>query len=354
MSIRACSFVFLTVLASIGTASCVAPDSTGAAQLAIVGGADSTSDDDSAVLIISHDPSRDSGGNMFYEFCTGTLVAPNLVLTARHCLSALDGTDFTCTQSGMVTAGTGATIGVDFPVTDTMVFVGNKLPDTFTKATASAVGKQVVHDSSTTVCNEDLALVVLARQIVGAKITVLRLDGAVTPNEAVYAVGWGATLKGPLPSVRQRRDDVTVDVVGPSDTQFRFDELGDHEFRVTESICKGDSGGPVYDDASHAQIGVVTRGFSGNGAGPACAGTEHTITRVSGFKDLILEGFTAAGATPTIEATIDMATATTDMAVEPAPSGGCDASGTGASPSSICAELALILACVAFASRRRD
>src|SRR4051794_6715975 len=50
----------------------------------IVNGSPSSASDNAVVYIAINGKSGD--------YCTGTLIAPNLVLTARHCVSALDET----------------------------------------------------------------------------------------------------------------------------------------------------------------------------------------------------------------------------------------------------------------------
>jgi uncharacterized protein (TIGR03382 family) len=300
-------------------AGCVAGPAV--SQQAIVGGVDSTSADDEVVLLLSHDKSRDPPtGGQYFRFCSGTLVAPNLVLTARHCLSATASEYYACDDKGQPSFGD-PSILADFDPSESMIFTGAKLPDTILPTTATALGKQIVGDDAKTICNADLALLVLDREIPSAKVAPVRLDGAIAAGDAAYAVGWGATVDGPLPKTRQRRDDVSVAVVGPSTEQTLNDMLGDREMRLTESLCQGDSGGPILDPITHAVIGVTSRGYSGDGNGPQCLGTEHTAMRVPSFKDLVLKGYAAAGHTPLAESVPDMAQP--PVADPPAHGGGC-------------------------------
>src|SRR6476619_5941987 len=78
----------------------------GVVRSAIIGGATSTYDHD-AVVLLAHEDARGE-----WEFtCTATLIAPNLLVTARHCLSAIDDPDVACDASGKQVAG--GTVGAD-------------------------------------------------------------------------------------------------------------------------------------------------------------------------------------------------------------------------------------------------
>src|SRR5215207_6280492 len=73
----ACAAVAFCAALTACAAPIAEPETLAATELAIVGGTTSTTEQDGAVLI-SEDGIRS---------CTGTLIAPNLVLTARHCVS---------------------------------------------------------------------------------------------------------------------------------------------------------------------------------------------------------------------------------------------------------------------------
>src|SRR5262245_18785519 len=81
------------------------PETRGSARASIVGGTPSTSAQDGTVLLIN--------GN---ESCSGSLIAPNLVLTARHCVADPQEGETDC-------VGYGATIDAS----QMQVFVGKDL-----------------------------------------------------------------------------------------------------------------------------------------------------------------------------------------------------------------------------------
>jgi len=57
-----------------------------------------------------------------FELCSGALVAPNVVLTARHCVSVQTSTQVTCDQNGV--SATPPDFGADEPIGIIHVFTG--------------------------------------------------------------------------------------------------------------------------------------------------------------------------------------------------------------------------------------
>ena len=227
------------------------------AQIATTAGAISggyTSETDTAVVgIVSF-----SGG---MGVCSGSLIMPNLVLTARHCVAR-------------VTNEVGG--GVDCDVT---TFGSTYQPDRLYVTTlaslddggASAyhVAAEVIVPADPAFCGNDMALIILEAPIPAYEATPLvpRVDTAIvveypftTPGEEYSAVGYGITGDDKEDSgLRRRRDELTATCVekqcptyfGMTPTEW----LGD------EGICSGDSGGPAL-DLQNRVIGVVSRGGS--------------------------------------------------------------------------------------------
>jgi hypothetical protein len=264
----------------------------------IINGQASDSSQNAVVLVLND---VDLGG---YE-CTGTLLAPNLVLTARHCVSQTSDGGFACDQNGNV-SGTGGTVGADFTPGHIYVQTGVTRPANATAAQAH--GTKIYHDGGTVLCNHDLALVLLDTKIAGAVIAPVRLDDTAVPDEQFTAVGWGVVSDQNLfPTTRQQRTGLKVIDVGPAvDTNLQVD-VGPSEFVTGEDSCEGDSGGPAFDAKTGAVIGVVSRGGNGvqpnaNGSNVAetCSGsgTANFYTQVSPFKSLLLQAYKDAGQDP--------------------------------------------------------
>jgi Trypsin len=273
------------MLGVVGWMGC-APEEAELADLdgneqAIIGGKGSTTAHDAVVMIRIGDRAQ----------CTGTLVAPNLVLTARHCVSETD-EGIQCSPSGRAIAG--GNVGADFAAEELVVYGGRSAPRPM------AVGKRIFHDRAENLCDHDLALVLLDREVAELPLAALRLRDDTAVGERITAVGWGLTKAGTLPSKRMQRGNVPVLDVGPSQAASA------HELVVGEAICSGDSGGPALSQRG-AVIAVVSYGGNGsydpsNPAG-SCLGkaARNTYTRVAPFADLVEKAFKLANHTPQLE-----------------------------------------------------
>jgi hypothetical protein len=192
----------------------------------------------------------DAGGNALFN-CTGTVVAPNVVLTAGHC-----GVDDT-TGAPLDPAGFAVVTGsVDW--TDTA------------QRQVSPVSQVIVNPSWDPVTDTfDAALLVLTRPTTAPAIPLATnagayLDQAGTP---AYIAGWGDTNSTPLPALLQWAPTVVQDPAYCSQFDPYFDPSSElcavNPPDFLTGTCNGDSGGPLaaFDAANQlVEIGITTHG----------------------------------------------------------------------------------------------
>ena len=205
------------------------------------------------------------------QFCGGTLIRKNFIVTAAHC------SDFVA--AGGVQVLTGA----------------RRLDGTGVRHNVTGITVHPNWDTST--MDNDVAVWEMATEVTDIEPASLATeDGNVGDN--LLATGWGQTGSGP--SIDLRRVDLPlVDVTNCNDANSYNGQITDNMIcagRDSGGIdtCQGDSGGPLTRGASHPLLTGITSW--GNGcARPNLFGVYTRVSR-TGIRDFITR--TAGIATP--------------------------------------------------------
>jgi hypothetical protein len=202
-------------------------------------------------------------GNIVSE-CSGSLLAPNLVLTAHHCVSSVQNEvngAIDCSMSSFSPPD----VPADFHVSTKQFFSVNL-------ADYHPVREVVVPPTSSTgtsFCGADQAILILSDDIQPSEAVPLvpRVDGELAAKEEYTAIGFGETGQGSS-GTRSRLGALFVDCVGGGcaaaamsgrQISLQHEWIGDH------GACSGDSGGPALDGQGRV-VGVTSRGEANCGS----------------------------------------------------------------------------------------
>ncbi|AKU96802.1 hypothetical protein AKJ09_03466 [Labilithrix luteola] len=225
-----------------------------------------------------------SGPGQCQGFCSGALIAPNVVVTARHCVNKTEQT-IDCSKNptfGDLEART-------FSVT------------TNASMWSGSTGWHQVMDHAVPdddhICGHDIALLILDDVIEETEAKPI-VPGVQYPMwKSIYshsftAVGYGVTSpQGPGVGQRRIKRGIPVLCVPGSPKADCGGVINDNEFIGGDGTCSGDSGSSAYDDNTFSKadgngalsFGVLSRGGEENGQ---CVGSIYT--RLDAYRDLII------------------------------------------------------------------
>lgn len=277
----------LGVAAGCGQAS---PERLDRTTQGIYNGYESGPEDDGVVKVTNVD------ANGVMNTCSGALVAPNVVLTARHCVSNLVNKElFTCTDAGELSADSkGGRFGTLIDPSKLTIYVGAAF-----KEPVAALGAKVFATQTPTICRNDLAAIVLDREINGVPLLAIRTDRGNERGEVLRVAGYGETEESTL-GVRRAKDGLVINKVGSSTFLPDGDAIPPRTFlTLGPALCIGDSGGPAL-----TNDGAVTGIYSQLVGACSSATARQYFTQVAPFTaEVLTPAFELAGYQPIPEGT---------------------------------------------------
>jgi V8-like Glu-specific endopeptidase len=276
------------VTASACGAPAPAPEVTASSTSDIQGGTSDTTTHDFAVGI-----AIDLGGGEA-AVCSGALIAPNLVATARHCAAQLSADQIDCSSS---------TFGSPFAPSQYLVTNGLVLGQGASYAVSKVVAPTGANQTG--VCGNDIALLILSTNIEIPEYVQPVLNPPMTSSmwaTTVTAIGYGidspTDTVGASAGTRRIRENIGL-VCIPDDTSF-VDCYSDptakqyilpSEFESGDGTCEGDSGSSAYDQVQFNKgkwfsFGVLSRGGVSSD-GQTCVGSIYS--RFDAWSQLIVD-----------------------------------------------------------------
>lgn len=263
-----------------------APDDSplGSTAQAVQGGAPDGTDHPFAVGVCN------GGKNNCQGFCSGTLIAPNLVVTARHCVDK---------TTKIVDCATNPVFGAR----NTSMWITTHDKMTQNPNIGWHQVKSVVTPPDNHVCGNDIALLILVDQVAGTEATPA-IPGVQYPmsdlNKYVRrftAVGYGNTSpQGFSAGTRRIRAGIGVLCIPGDDLAPCPATINANEFVGGDGICEGDSGSSAFEDRTFVKgapvsFGVLSRGGESDD-GLTCKGSLYT--RLDKWRDLVVDAAIAA------------------------------------------------------------
>ena len=235
----------------------------GEAQTKIVGGTKATDGDYPWMAAVA----KTTGGSLFdRHFCGGSLIAPDWILTAAHCLE------------GEVAEGL-------------QVLVNFTDLDDSAAAEIRGVKGIYIHPSFTDVGGDlynDVALILLDAPInTVTPIDVATSPVAVTVGAAVRAIGWGDTKGSPRYPTELQAVDLAIASIITARRVYGVNNLDNRHLSAAangKDTCAGDSGGPLFDiDGANGGTDPLLVGITSYGLGCAVRDTPGIYANVGNY-----------------------------------------------------------------------
>jgi V8-like Glu-specific endopeptidase len=237
-------------------------------------------------------------------FCSGALLAPNLVATARHCVSQLVSAQIDCASS---------TFGAVVPATQMLVTTDATITPNSSFVTVSSIVVPTGANQNK-VCGNDIALLILATNIPLPQYVEPVLSPPMT-DQSVYsttvtAIGYGVVtptdLQGNTAGTRRIKQDIALHCI-PGDKTFPdcFSDPTAAQVMTTgefisgdASTCEGDSGSSAFEQNNFTagkwvSFGILSRGGTSTD-GQTCI--QPIYSRFDAWASLLLDAANQAAA----------------------------------------------------------
>ncbi len=285
------------------------------------------------------------------SLCSGTLIAPNLVLTARHCVAEPSG-GVNCAQRFPTKT---------LPASELSVSTSRVAGGSYGNGqSVSYAGSVIVVPDGDELCGNDIALIQLASNVPSdeaipvAPAVQYSITDPAHAGTAITAIGFGITRATAMDyGVRRIRTDIPFrcvtgqeaacsEDVGLVDTQAEFVTGG--------GVCTGDSGSGAYDQQSFDEgtpivIGTLSRGPV---QGDQCP--KGAYSRTDAHADMII----AAAVSAAQAGGYDTPSWATSVDPTPDSSGGCSVAGAARATWDLGSALALIVGAALVRRRSRS
>jgi secreted trypsin-like serine protease len=199
------------------------------------------------------------------NFCSGSLIAPSLVLTVAHCVQP----------------------GADYKIVEYGADRTPELRDVKRVAVHPGFQMQAMLAHRATADVALLQLALPAKEKVAATLGVPQFP--ILPGNAFTIAGIGVTIRGEGKSGGVVRTAGLIATGKPGTLQIRLFDPSTQGARAGLGACTGDSGGPVFEDQQAGPVIVGVISWSTGAQGGAGCGGLTGVTPLALYRDWILQ-----------------------------------------------------------------